>query len=139
MHYGLRAVIFEQNNHEMFNFESWFLCHISSNTGFFGRGSFYSPKIGKPKNNITNINLGSVRLKKREWGRNFRFYRCYGISFYNFCNKHPLMGKTLLNSEKNALQISHLMFWMLQAAKFLICVTRVPLILLSKSVSEWVS
>ena len=30
------------------------------------------------------------------------------------------MGKTLLVSEKNSLQLSHLIFWMLQAAKYLI-------------------
>ena len=31
------------------------------------------------------------------------------------------MGKTLLKSENNMLQISHLIFGMLQAAKYLIC------------------
>ena len=31
------------------------------------------------------------------------------------------MGKTPLKSEKNILQIPHLVFWVLQAAKYLIC------------------
>ena len=33
----------------------------------------------------------------------------------------PYGEKTLLKSEKNILQISHLIFWMLQAAKYLRC------------------
>ena len=40
--------------------------------------------------------------------------------FITFMTNTPLWGKTLLKSEKNILQISHLIFWMLQAAKYLI-------------------
>ena len=100
MHYSLRAVNFEQNNHEMFNFGSWFLCHISSNTWIFGRASFYSPKIGKPKNNVTNISLGSVRLKNVNGVKIFVFTDAMIFPFITFVTNTPLWEKTLLNSEK---------------------------------------
>ena len=41
------------------------------------------------------------------------------FAFMTFATNTPWWGKTLLKSEKNILQISHLIFWMLQAAKYL--------------------
>ena len=41
--------------------------------------------------------------------------------FINAPGNPPYMGKTLQKSEKNILQISHLIFWMLRATKYLIC------------------
>ena len=51
-------------------------------------------------------------LKAKIWFFfNFLFYKCYDICFYNFCDKHSLMGKKpLLKSKKNTFQISHLIF-----------------------------
>ena len=49
----------------------------------------------------------------------FSFF--YDICFYNFCEKHPpYMEKLLQKCEKYVFKISHLIFWMLQAAKYLI-------------------
>ena len=43
------------------------------------------------------------------------------FAFTTFVKKHPLTReKTHLKSEKNILQISQLIFWMLKAAKYLI-------------------
>ena len=69
---------------------------------FFGRGSLNTPKIGKRKKVFTNINLTGCKTKKMWRGgglsrtngsQNFCFYKCNDICFYNFCDKHPLMGK----------------------------------------------
>ena len=50
----------------------------------------------------------------------FVFINAMIFAFITFVTNTPLWGKTLLKSEKNILQISHLVFWMLQAAKYLI-------------------
>ena len=75
-------------------------------------GSPISPENGQQKDSVININWR--RCKTRiTWNRsqNFRFYKCYDICFYNFCNKHLLKWKkTLLKSEIMILQISHLFF-----------------------------
>ena len=69
---------------------------------FLGGGSLNTPKIGKRKNEFTNINLRGCKTQKtwrgggchgRNGSQNFRFYKCYDICFHNFCDKHPLMGK----------------------------------------------
>ena len=84
-------------------------------------GSPISPENGQQDDSVININLR--RCKTRiTWNRsqNFRFYKCYDICFYNFCNKHLLKWKkTLLKSEIMILQIYHLFFWMLRAVKYL--------------------
>ena len=93
----------------MFNFENWFLCQFSSNTRFsFGEGSLNTPKIGKHKKEFTNINLRRSKTQKawrggshgRNQYQNFRFYKCYDICFYNFCEKNSYGKKTLVKSEK---------------------------------------
>ena len=113
----------------MLNFESWIFCLFSSNTGFFlVEGLFTPQKLENKKIKLQISILEGVKQKKwrggfhwRNRSQNFRFSKCYDICFYHFCEKHPLMGKKrLLKSEKNILQISHLIFWMLQAAKYLI-------------------
>ena len=68
---------------------------------YFGRGSLNTPKIGKRKNEFTNINLKECKTQKtwrggchgRNRSQNFCFYKCYDICFWCFCEKHPLMGK----------------------------------------------
>ena len=113
----------------MFNFESWIFCQFSSNTGFFlVEGLFTPQKLESEKIKLQISILEGIKLKKHEEGvfhwrnrsQNFRFSKCYDICFYNFCEKHLLMGKMLLKSQKNVFQISHLIFWKLQAAKYLI-------------------
>ena len=57
-------------------------------------GSPISPENGQQKDSVININLR--RCKTRiTWNRSqiFRFYKCYDICFYNFCNKHLLKWK----------------------------------------------
>ena len=96
------------------------------------------PKNWKTKNLCYKYQFRECKTKNTWKGclsrRNFHFYRCYEISFYNFCNKHPLIGKNTSKFKK-----SHLIFLMLQAAEYMICFTRVPLILLSFKVCKWVS
>ena len=97
---------------------------------FFLAGALSTPqKLENAKRNLQISIQGGVKLKEREGvvfhrqnrSQNFRFYKCYDICFCSFCEKHPLIRKkTLLKSEKNILQISHLIFWMQQAAKYLI-------------------
>ena len=102
MHYGIRADIKKKNYQEMFNFESWFLCQFSSNTWmFFVEGLLTPQKLENEKIKSQISILGGIKLQKGEGGvfhrqnrsQNFRFYKCYDICFYNFCDKHPLMGK----------------------------------------------
>ena len=57
-------------------------------------GTPISPENGQQKDSVININWR--RCKTRiTWNRsqNFRFYKCYDICFYNFCNKHLLKWK----------------------------------------------
>ena len=93
----------------MFNFESWFLCQFSSNTWmFFVEGLLTPQKLENEKIKSQISILGGIKLQKGEGGvfhrqnrsQNFRFFICYDICFYNFCEKHPLMGKNRFCSLK---------------------------------------
>ena len=47
-----------------------------------------------------------------------RFDECFDICFLNFYQKHPLIGKNGIRSlKKRILQISQLIFWMLQGGQ----------------------
>ena len=37
--------------------------------------------------------FGRVFFHGQNGSQNFRFYKCYDICFYNFCDKHPLIWK----------------------------------------------
>ena len=100
----------------MFNFKNWFLCQFSSNIWFFLAGALSIPqKLENAKMNLPISIQGDVKLKKREGGgchgrngsQNFRFYKCYDILWQT----PPYGEKKLLKSEKNILQIFHLVFW----------------------------
>ena len=93
----------------MFNFESWFLCQFSSNTWmFFVEGLLTPQKLENEKIKSQISILGGIKLQKGEGGvfhrqsrsQNFRFFICYDICFYNFCEKHPLVGKKCFYSLK---------------------------------------
>ena len=84
-------------------------------------GSPISPENGQQEDSVININLR--RCKTRiTWNRsqNFRFYKCYDICFYNFCNKHLLKWKKNTSEVWNndSPNISPI-FWMLRAVKYL--------------------
>ena len=96
---------------------------------FFGVGSLDTPKIGKRKKKFTNINLRGCKIKKNVKGwfftdktglKIFVFINAMIFAYVAFVKNTPLWVKTLLKSEKNIFQISHLIFWMQQAAKYLI-------------------
>ena len=57
--------------------------------------------------------------------------------FINAPGNPPYMGKTLQKSEKNILQISHLIFWMLRATKYLICDFNFTSFLFIRSKLNW--
>ena len=50
----------------------------------------------------------------------FVFHECCGISFQNFCDKHPLLAKNASKVwKKHILKISYLTFGMLRPANYL--------------------
>ena len=48
---------------------------------------------GKRLDFLCNANLEGGVLHGQYASQNFRFYKCYDICFYNFCEKHPLIWK----------------------------------------------
>ena len=66
----------------------------------------------------TGQNFAFSMMKSTPAWKKYTTAGCDGRDLYQLCT--PLRGKLLLKSEENILQISHLLFWMLQAAKYLI-------------------
>ena len=72
LHYGITAVIFKKIAVRKC---STLKIDFSANFNmiFFGGGSVNTPKIGKRKNNVTNINLRECKTRKKHEGG-----VCYG-------------------------------------------------------------